>query len=1021
VKFLKKILFLFFVIFFINVPTQIKTYPHIPLKGLFNILKIDDIGFGHALLHSRWIENIYQYGDGKAPSKENEWKGIEGIDPIVNLVRKLWFRYEENYQLLPTKKGDFASIRDNQLGVVFGKLMNCVYKGFDKESKKEFIYAMFPGTVKEVKKYSQELNNPEFDEIRKAERILVKETLPKIMEKIGADKGWDPEVKFVMKQERKKAFANIPQYIQNKYNNIKIKQIQSRTNLLWDLANKLLQPIKQAFEFCKKKGVYLQRTTEGILWAIFFHRIDKMKLQGQKIQAINNCLFQIDNRFKNKDFQDNKKLTVLYGAKKDLDDFEERIKGLSVCKQLGEMAKNYDLALNFLLYVLAGKFPPLISQGRYGYEYAKGEISEVRPNCYEVAMHYLLSILWYNPEEKIYDNTLFPTKVIQDGKGFKRFRDALKYFYLATGKKIGAQAYTSEFVIQDKSNKPKLVKFTSLLKLKDIIPKSEIVKLRIADIPVQFINTSEVEQEVMNIVSNLSGIKYEQDIKGVGFELTPSVQNFITLCNYFYGTEAESLEELGNALSTENREIIFEKKDEKDAPNEIKITVKDKIKGYSFDVTVDIKTRHVTLDVPGRETSTSDILKKGFAKILLSKVITKTEDSQEEEEEGESEKEKETEARNSNILTLLTSKELLTTSDVTFTLPILNLIYYSLILEKPKVKLAVIKDILRRHVKYYESLKGLLHNLIEKFPADDPYLTPRLNAIILVSGAYKKDPILRQFLEKSTVEKLLFDGIRYAENEGEALLVYLDLIDKVEDINKGSTIVAALSNGYNRIVKLIKKRKEFDFDKNTQLFNIFTLSKMLDRGYKDIALRIMKKRPGAFKSQAILISAIDRGYKDIVRRILYEMPISSIYQDAVRSAIEQGHEDIVFQMLKGHKLHPRKEVFRAIIGFAKNKKNMGLLSLVLIAASKEGYQDIATELLSFPNIKINVRDYDGYTPLMWAAWEGHKEIVGLLLTHPRIKMWLKADRMTALEHAKDKNHWEIVRMLKECMRKKRKR
>ena len=29
---------------------QVKTYPHIPLKNVFKVLKIDDIGFAHACI-----------------------------------------------------------------------------------------------------------------------------------------------------------------------------------------------------------------------------------------------------------------------------------------------------------------------------------------------------------------------------------------------------------------------------------------------------------------------------------------------------------------------------------------------------------------------------------------------------------------------------------------------------------------------------------------------------------------------------------------------------------------------------------------------------------------------------------------------------------------------------------------------------------------------------------------------------------------------------------------------------------
>ena len=95
-KLIKIIAVFCFMAFFTS---QVKAYPHILLKGLFKALKNDDIGFAHALMHSRWIENLYQYGAGSPHKKikikngkDTTWKAKEGKDPVANLIKRFWFR-----------------------------------------------------------------------------------------------------------------------------------------------------------------------------------------------------------------------------------------------------------------------------------------------------------------------------------------------------------------------------------------------------------------------------------------------------------------------------------------------------------------------------------------------------------------------------------------------------------------------------------------------------------------------------------------------------------------------------------------------------------------------------------------------------------------------------------------------------------------------------------------------------------------------------------------------------------------
>ena len=133
----------------------------------------------HALLHSKWIENMYQHGEGKPYRKvikkkknKESWQYKKGQDPVANLVRELWFRYEENFQLLPTKKGYLSCVDTNNIGKIFVKIINCVYRNFDQDSKSAVICAIFSEKEREIKRYQQILQESRFDDVRQSDEML---------------------------------------------------------------------------------------------------------------------------------------------------------------------------------------------------------------------------------------------------------------------------------------------------------------------------------------------------------------------------------------------------------------------------------------------------------------------------------------------------------------------------------------------------------------------------------------------------------------------------------------------------------------------------------------------------------------------------------------------------------------------------------------------------------------------------------------------------------------------------------
>jgi ankyrin repeat protein len=86
----------------------------------------------------------------------------------------------------------------------------------------------------------------------------------------------------------------------------------------------------------------------------------------------------------------------------------------------------------------------------------------------------------------------------------------------------------------------------------------------------------------------------------------------------------------------------------------------------------------------------------------------------------------------------------------------------------------------------------------------------------------------------------------------------------------------------------------------------------------------------------------------------------------------------------------------------------------LIWASQQGHKDIARMLLKEKNIEINQQNNDGFTSLIMASILGHLEIVQMLLQYKYIKINQRQEKWngnTALIWASQGGHKEIVQML----------
>ena len=938
----KKLLSIVALFCLLAISSQIKTYPHIPLKGLFEVLKKDDIGFGHTLLHSKWIENMYQYGEGKPPCQERYWRPVFKNDEVANLVRKFWFRRSENHQLLPTQFGPFANIPNDQLGNIFGQLINYVYtlrqaslaKVGTQQDERELISELLEydqlfkqeltAFLRELHEQEYKLEDEKFNLLKQAkkleqekrEELQKKYKMDELKDEIAqASKEWGKKKGFSKKREEiekiydtaryyralkeasEMAFEGVPKEIKSEYSKTQatikkidaaiVKMVKKKKDVI---RKALFDPIHQAFMFCQTSKIYVPRTVEAILWALFFHKLEELRSRDEKIKAINDCIGAIDKEFKREEFCNSGELKEFY-TQENFEAFKtelayrhsiwerptrERVL-LNASKQVNKIFGNYDFGLHYLIRGLtSGLFSPVIGQGEYGYEYEPGKCSRTRPDCHETATLDVISLLWYNPKIRAFDDSLFSDDVLKNGKGFKRLLEALKYFYLADVKKIKAREYTCI-----DGNK----KFTSLAKLKTLTEKTskggeklkitpeEVEQLDISQVPVSYITRAEVKQEFMNIVSGLvdQGVIYCSEVKGKGkiFELDSDVRNVLAIFNYFYGLRVEQVEQLGDkqmGLSTEGRTLSFKKQDDEYAPNIITIHVEDNNE-ISFDMAMHIRGGHTFVSVVGRQNPGSKILIDDVRKIILKKILDKFDP--ESEVSGEKE-------RWVSIFTTLASPCLLKDETIAWELPISQLIYYASTLKTPEGKMKIIRDILEKHPQYYDSCKGMIYNLVDGIPLNDEHLRKTLSGFIGSLALYEKDSFFQAWIEKCTPVLFLRDITASYSMDWQMLpKVYNDFIEKIEDIHKYQLIKAAIGRDHKEIISLLIKGQDFIIDKDLRFLEDFMLQGFIKHGFEDIATRIVNNPQ----------------YKHN-RRLIYS---------ALRLAIEKEYTNIALLIVK----HPR--------------------------------------------------------------------------------------------------------------------
>ena len=1055
-KNLKKLVLAVAIFFLMIVSSQIKTYPHIPLKGLFEVLNVDDVCSAHTLLHSKWIENMYQYGPGKPHRKvetrrnREQWKTQDRGDAVANLIRMFWFRRTEAHQLLPTKFGCLANVPTVQLGKVFGKLIDCVYfLSSSRQVKSKCQEALIDELLKydpEYKQLRQELTalwmdaigqeyklederfdilkqlqkdeQEEIDQIKEDYKIKeCSEAIAKASKDWGKKKGFSRERKRLEREYKKTEYNKKVKAVRAKYSGRENKDVQKEYRDIQKLVRRitgnitkviqrkrstikkeLLDPIKNSLEFCQFGDVYMPRTTESILWALFFHKLDGLISLEDKIKAINDCIECIDDRFKHEDFLSSE-LGDLYNQEdffrykkklKDLDvdkdlvkiddsdnlqddifgyikKFKKKIENIKAGKQVDVVCQDYDLALHyFISIIIGGKFSPAIAQGSYGYEYEPGKISHTEPNCHETATLDVLSVLWYNPQKKLFDDSLFSDHIIQHGQGLKKLREALKYFYLADEKGIKAQEYICKYEGRI---------FTSLSKLKSLgkISQEEVDQLDISEVPVCYIDRSEIKQEFTNIVSGLEGVIYcsESREDGKDFELDSDIRNVLAIFNYFYGTRAKNFEELEKDISTDCRAISFEPpasfgqdNSNNGSVGKIVISVSDSKNDAYFDMEMNVDGGHSHLFIADREKKGSDILKEGFVEKILN-------------ENGLSF------CRRIAVLNLFTSKALLENEKIKWNLPALQSVYYTLEMKRVDVALDIIEDILVRRAQYYNDYKEMICNLIEKIPHNDQALKERLVKIIIKSGFYEKEPFLKKIVTQVLDDPLFYQHGFGIENIFElALGKYRDIVLQImhhPGFDYWSKAVGlALQKSLGDLALQLLGRPKCNFRRNGVEDG---LVHGLQHGLEDIVLKVISHPRFNFGRNhvgLVLQEAMKRGSKKIISEIIKHdfFPGDSGYSWLLRLSLERGYKDVALELAK-------KTLF-----FGDMKESFKY-------ALEKGYTDVAAAIVANPEFDLEEEEEE--EEFLWDR---------MFSVEKSLKENLKEQ-----EKVEDFSHWSIGKLI----------
>ncbi|MFC1841465.1 hypothetical protein ACFLYA_00145 [Candidatus Dependentiae bacterium] len=821
-------IFLISLLLFAKMPNQIQA--GIPsIKELYEVFTYNDIGFGQALLYSKWVKYFYIYGPD---------------DSVRKLVRTLWTVLEDRAGKPVESEKLKYTVRvvpiKELTPEVFGEIMAAMYKnGFTKEGKKRLVNVWIESQLDEIEKMGRRITNLNIQKIIRDLDDYTGHIAAKKKEESG-ETLTNEEKKLLSKKKTKWAKKFKPEIEAKKLKKIeeensdllrwlgieadldirkkretlqaKVKEISKHKRLKKERGEikesikkkDVLRIIQTLGAALKKSDKYMPRTVEAILWAFFEARFEGKEDIKKCLQAIadnvgKDVIFADDYKEKVKSDEFYKKYT-----KKELRDFELDFADETTDK-IEYVLDDYDLAMSSLVYsVKMGKFPPKVPTERRPYVYAKGKETEPFGICFEAAFLDMVSMLWFRPystskeiDNSGYDDSFFPAK----GDFFKQLKKILQK-YSDDGK-------------PDPAN------------IKDI----DVVKAWIS------------------AISNQEDIYYVKKVGAKKYEVEACEENFIIFLNKFFGLQEKKIENFGSKLSVSGiRDVIFEIKKTSWLPEsfeniemvgkkrsvkktihykniKIRVAYKDEDKKvYNFEMFFEAMKDHANLRCEKRDRARPDVYTDKFVKSLRDEIV---------EENG-------TEVFNklTPFLTLLTDPDLLYKEK---NIKLLRLIYYSLYLENIKVKSEVLNHVFKSQAYKKKDIRVLTDELIEKINKDeDPYIY-QMYASIMNAKAYKEFSGL--FFDHPTEALIAICRLKkeiYGQDKDFLLPLAKQLIKTIDgdDINKkidvNTPLLWAVLNQKADLVKAIVEHDAVDFDVENPLNNLDALGIAARRKYGDI-------------------------------------------------------------------------------------------------------------------------------------------------------------------------------------------
>ncbi|MFC1841466.1 ankyrin repeat domain-containing protein [Candidatus Dependentiae bacterium] len=601
-----------------------------------------------------------------------------------------------------------------------------------------------------------------------------------------------------------------------------------------DSEKEIVRIVKVVINALEHNETYMPRTVEAMLWAFF-----ESKFKG--VAPIKACLRSIAKIVKERNgiFTNGYRQKILGDlfydnehGKKAYINFEKHIESIDAVRdKIVYMVDNYDLALHSLIKrVKINNTPEQVPSGINTYEYAQGKRSPKYGTCVEGSFLDLLSILWYDPKLKKYNDQLLPDNV-RNGEGFSLLRKFLEKF---------DGGCTPENMVRD-----------------------------------------EVITNWLKTISNMkgNGILYLKEIGGKKYEVESCIENIIKFFNWFYGLDKKSIKEFGSALSLDGKRKIefrlenvyefdykpeFNYKPKKKVTAglvRVKITYTDPNYDFcEFNVKLNVQDFHTDLVCAERGSISSDVYTADFIKSLQYCVYQNRNDSN----------------KLAPFLLLLFNKNLLDQID-TYDSKFMGMLYYSLYLRSSKVKLAVLNHALKHGLLEDKGIKDLIYEIIRRLDNENYVHKYGICKNIINAGAYAKGyKYLDSYISKNSSESFIaacyelpvwglkrnaITAIKSKSLVGLAkkLIRQVGTKDINREINGSTALIMASKRGYQSLVKKILEYPNVEIDKKDPWLEKTALGWALLNKHNEVAA-VIREHKRKRQAKTLFFPACDDDY-----------------------------------------------------------------------------------------------------------------------------------------------------------------